>query len=65
MLVEFVVIVVLCLDSFFRDHHTKQDTFILLQSIPLLQILIGKIADELESNRDIGSLEHLNDTPYP
>lgn len=62
MLVEFVIIVVLGLDSLLGHHHTQQYTLILLQGFPLLQVLVGEIPNDLKIDWHIGSLEHLHDT---
>ncbi len=59
MFVELVVVVVFGLDSLLRHHDAQQDALVLLQCVPLLQVLEGEISDDVEIDRDVGCSENL------
>lgn len=62
MLVELVIVVVLGIYSFFRDHHTKKDALVLLQQFSLLAILKGEVLDNVEFHGNVGCLEDIQNT---
>lgn len=59
MFVEFVVVVILGVDSFFGDHHSQEDAFVLLEELTFLGVLEGEVFDYVEVDGDVGCLEYL------
>lgn len=62
--VEFVIIVVFCLDSFLRDHDSQQDTLIFLQCLSLHQVFEGEVSNEVKVDWHVRRLEYFNHASY-
>ena len=64
MLVEFVIVVVFGVDSFFWDHDAEEDAFVLFEELSFLHVFEGEVGDDVELHGDVGSFENFEDRTW-
>lgn len=59
VLIEFMIVVVLGVNSFLRNHYSQKDAFVLLQELSFLHVFEGEVFDYVEMDGDVSCFEYL------
>lgn len=54
-----MIVVVLGVNSFLRNHNSQKDAFVLLQELSFLHVFEGEVFDYVEMDGDVSCFEYL------